>query len=227
MPPVPSSFAELSTLSLEQLQRLLRDPTALEDLVMAQEQLVVFGALAVSQREEALRLAQENTHAESSISSLREEAESAAGAVESRARDVAGLLAQQQAQLDRFSASRLARDLLTTATALDASSEELAASLTDPDAPPLGSGGAPFSDSSTSVSGGGVGDRDGTSTNTPNGASSSAVGAAAGGASSTATGAALREFREAYVALRSRHHAATIKAEVLSQAGLAAVPVQR
>ena len=50
----------------------------------------------------------------------------------------------------------------------------------------------------------------------PRGGSSSST------AGASATPAALREFREAYVSVRARFHAANAKAEALQQAGFAA-----
>lgn len=221
---MPDDFPELHSLPLHELSALLGDAGARREWLESYESVSVFRAAAASAQEEAAAAAQSNLDAVGEVERLARELRGLQAQGAAKAEELRRLLARRQAALDRYAPSRLARDLASTADELDAQSEALSAAFTDPDAPPLsaGGGGSSFGDSVSvygGAGGGGGGWDDGRSVyNTSGGGGGSVVGGA-----NPAVTAAVREFREEYLALRKRYHMAHAKRDMLS----AGAPLQQ
>jgi hypothetical protein len=215
VPPIPSAFPELQSLSLAELQALLDDRSSRREWVLdTQESLPVFRSLVVSTREEAAKAAQANMDAQADIAALRGTLRALQAANAAKADELKTLLAKRQAALERYAPSRLARDLQATADELDALSDSLVEQFCDPDNAAGPAGSSALGDSVSvyggSGSGGGGWDDDRRST-------------FSGGTGAGGNAAALREFREELLALRRRYHMAHAKVELLHQGGLWAV----
>ena len=220
VPPLPSEFPELKSMSLDEIQALTGDSVARKDFIDEQESVAVFKSLAVSTREEAAKLAQSNLDASNEIAELRDQLKALQSNNGSKAEELKKLLAKKQAVLSRFEPNRLARDLELTAQEIDNQSESLAEAFCDPEAPPFGglTASNSFGDS-ISVYGGGGGFDDSRSVFSSSGGGGGGASTIAG-ATNPAVTAALREFRDEFLALRKRYHMAHAKVELLQQGGL-------
>ena len=207
LPPIPASFPELEALPLAELTRLLGDAAARAEWVAGQEAVCVFQAVAASSRDEAAGAARANLAAVAEAEQLAGELRALAARVAAGEAELRRLLGVRAAMRERLAPGRLSRDLAATAAELDAQSELLSEAFCDSHADGAGDG--------ASVAGGSA------SGGWDDGRSVAGASAVTGGGGGGGVAAAVREFREDYLALRKRYHMANAKVEVLQQAGLA------
>lgn len=133
IPPVPSEFPALATLTLDELTLLLDHAEYRSAFLAATEEVKLYEAMAASQREDTQKIASSNVKLAEEVKALGAEWKRLQEVCKAKQEEFAGLQAKLASGLERFTSPKLSRELDIAARELQQMSDTVADAFTSED----------------------------------------------------------------------------------------------